>query len=185
MKQARRGSTILEFTLAGSFILLPLLAGAGTVGMSMLRSLQVVGLNRDAGHMFAGGMDFSQATNRNLLVKVAGDLRFTASGGNGVVILSEIDGLGNNQAVCSHRIVIGNAALRNSSYVNPGSGLIDSAGNVTNLNDPSVKVTAAFMAMMPIAQGEVIYLAETYFSTADYDWTGLLAGTGIYTKAVF
>jgi hypothetical protein len=180
-----RGSSTLEFALAGSFIFLPLLAGTATVGVAMLRSMEVAGLNRDAGHMFATGVDFSQSVNRNLLLKVAGNLNITDTGGKGVVILSEIDGTGNNQAVCSLRLVIGNAALRQSSYVNPSSGVLDSAGNVTNLNDASASVAPAFLAMMPMTQGQVAYVVETYFSTSDYDWPGFLTGTGIYMKAVF
>jgi hypothetical protein len=180
-----RGSSTLEFALAGSFIFLPLLAGTATVGMAMLRSLQVIALNHDAGHMFATGVDFSQTVNRNLLLKVAGNLNISSAGGTGVIIFSEIDGTGNNQAVCARRIVVGNAALRSSSYVNPSSSLVDAGGNVTNLNDPSASVSPAFLAIMPMVQGQVAYLVETYFSTADYDWPGLLTGTGIYTKVVF
>ena len=183
--RGRRGSAILEFVLAGSFIFLPLLAGAATVGMSLVRSMQVAALNRNAAHMFAMGVDFSQQANRNLLLKVAGSLNITDSGGTGLVILSEIDGTGNNQAVCSRRLVIGNAALRNSSYVSPASNVLDSGGNVTNVNDGSAQVSAAFTAIMPMTQGQVAYVAETYFSTSDYDWPGFLTHTGIYTKAIF
>ena len=181
----RAGSTTLEFALAGSFIFLPLLAGAATIGMSLFMSTQVVGLNRDAGHMFAMGVDFSQSSNRNLLLKIAGNLNITDSGGNGVVILTEIDGTGNNQAVCARRLVIGNAALQSSAYVNPASNLLDSGGNVTNEADPSAAVNPSFTAIMPMAQGQVAYLVETYFSTAQYDWTGLLNNTGIHMKAIF
>ena len=182
--RARRGSTLLEFALAGSFIFVPLLAGVSTVGMSALEAMQVVELNRSAGHMFATGVDFSQAANRNLLIAVAGSLNITGAGGTGVIILSEIDGTGNNNAVCSRRLVIGNAALHTSNYVNPASNLIDAGGNVTNVNDPSANANG-FTAMMPMAQGQVNYLAETYFSTSNFDWIHFLTGTSIYAKAVF
>ena len=180
-----RGSTILEFALAASFVFLPLLAGTATVGMSMLRSMKVQALNRNVAHMFATGVDFSQAANRNLVLKIAGSLHIQDSGGSGVILLTEIDGTGNGQAICARRIVIGNAALRASSYVTPASSVLDSGGAVTNLNDPSARVNAAFLTMMPMSQGDVVYLAETYFSTSDYDWAGFLTGTGIYTKAMF
>jgi hypothetical protein len=180
----RRGSTLLEFVLAGSFIFIPLVTGLSTVGMSMLMSNQVVALNRTAGHMFSMGVDFSQTANRNLLIAVAGNLNITSAGGNGVVILTEIEGTGNNQAVCERRLVIGNASLRASSFVNPSSAVLDSAGNVTNLNDASANADS-LSSWMPISQGQVVYLAETYFSTANFDWTGFLTGTGIYDKAIF
>jgi hypothetical protein len=183
--QGRRGSTLLEFVLAGSFVFLPLLAGCSTVGMSMLRSIQVVELNRDAGHMFSEGVDFSQAGNRNILLKIASGLGITDGGGQGVIILSEIDGTGSNAAVCSRRIVIGNAALRASFYVNPSSAVVDSSGAVTNLNDPSANANSFTSSVMPMNAGDVAYVAETYLSTSAYDWTGVLSGTGIYTKSVF
>ena len=181
--KGRRGSTLVECVLAGSFVFVPLLVGTVTVGMSLLRSIQVAALNRDAGHLFATGMDFSQSANRQLLLKIAGTLNITDSGGQGVVILSEIDGTGTNQAVCSRRYVIGNPALRASSFASPNS--VNSSGTVTNLNDASSKTSGFAPAVMPMAQGDVAYVAETYFSTSQYDWAALLTGTGVYTKAVF
>lgn len=182
--QRRRGSTLLEFALAGAFIFAPMLIGLSTVGMSALRSMQVIALNRNAGHMFAMGVDFSQAGNKDILQKISGSLQVTDAAGKGVMILSEIAGTGNNQAVCTRQFVFGNTALRQSSYTNPAPRLLDGAGNVTNMSDPSASANA-FAAIMPIAQGQTAYVAETYFSTAEYDWTGFLNGTGVYAKAVF
>jgi hypothetical protein len=179
----RRGSVLVEFGLAGTFIFLPLLTGTVTIGMSMLQSIQVAALNRDAGEMFAKGVDFTQTQNIDLLLKIAGSLNITAAGGNGVVVLSEIDGTGTNTAVCSRRIVVGNAALRGSSYVNPTG--IDAGGNVTNVNEPSANADSFTPAVIPMSRGQVAYVAETYFSTSQYDWTGFLTGTGIYNVAVF
>src|SRR5580658_9512488 len=95
--RGRRGSTLIEFVLAGSFVFLPLLVGTVAIGMAMIRSIQVTALNRDAGHMFSQGIDFSQAVNQNLLNNISGELNLT--GGSGVVILSEIVATGPNQAV--------------------------------------------------------------------------------------
>jgi hypothetical protein len=188
----RKGSATVEFGLAGSFIFLPMLAGLASVGMSMVMAIQVVGLNRDAGRLFAGGVDFSEASSsqsatssRGLLLKLAGGLNITDTGGNGVIILSEFDGTGPNTAVCSRRIVVGNASLKASSYANPSAAVLDEDGSVTNLSDPSAAVNASFMTLLPMTQGQVAYLVETYFSTSQYDWTGLLNGTGIYAKAIF
>ena len=182
--RSRQGSTLVEFALAGSFIFLPMLIGTATVGMSILQSIAVTALNRDAGHMFAQGVDFTQTKNRNLLIKVAGDLNITDSGGNGVIIFSEIHGTGTNLAVCWRRVVLGNAALRASSFASPKSSLLDSDGNVKNTADPSANANS-FTAVMPMNAGDIAYVTETYFSTAKYDWTGLLTGTGIYTRSIF
>jgi hypothetical protein len=179
--RGRRGSTLIEFVLAGSFVFLPLLVGTVAVGMAMIRSIQVNALNRDAGHMFSQGIDFSQAANQNLLVKIAGDLNITPTGGDGVVILSEIvGGPGVNQAVIAQRLVVGNASLRASNYGTPDT--IDSGGNVTS--DPSATAINFTPAVMSMAPGQIAYVAETYFETSDVSLAGLLPH-GIYVTAVF
>jgi hypothetical protein len=174
----RRGSTLIEFVLAGSFIFVPLLVGTMAVGMAMIRSIQVTALNRDAGHMFSQGIDFSQAANQNLLNNISGDLNLT--GGNGVVILSEIVATGTNQAVIAQRLVVGNASLHASNYGNPD--MIDSGGNVTP--DASATATNFTPAVMSMVQGQIAFVAETYFSTSDVSLGGLLPN-GIYVWAVF
>jgi hypothetical protein len=176
----RRGSTLIEFVLAGSFIFVPLVVGTVSIGMSMVRSIQVTALNRDVGHLFASGVDFSQTVNQNLLVNIAGDLNITAAGGNGVVILSEIDGTGVNQAVISRRLVIGNTSLRASSYGTPDT--IDSGGNVTA--DASATAVNFTPAVIPMVSGQIAYVAETYFSTSDYNLGGMMPN-GIYVWTVF
>jgi hypothetical protein len=178
--RCRRGGTLIEFVLAGSFIFVPLLVGTMAVGMAMIRSIQVTALNRDAGHMFSLGLDFSQAANQNLLVKIAGDLNITPTGGDGVVILSEIVGTGTNQAVIAQRLVVGNSSLRASNYGTPD--MIDSGGNVTP--DASATATNFTPAVMSMVAGQVAYVAETYFSTSDVSLGGLLPN-GIYVWAVF
>jgi hypothetical protein len=177
----KRGSTLIEFVLAGSFIFMPLLVGTVSIGMSMIRSIQVTALNRDVGHLFAGGVDFSQAANQNLLVNIAGDLSISSAGGNGVVILSEIDGTGANQAVISRRLVIGNASLRASSYGTPD--MTDASGNVT-ATDSSASAVNFTPSVIPMVQGQVAYVAETYFSTSDYNFAGMMPN-GIYVWTVF
>lgn len=183
-KKRRRGSTLIEFAFAGSFVFVPLLVGTVAVGMSMVRSIEVTALNRDAGHMFASGVDFSQSANQNLLVKIAGTLDITTSGGNGVVILSEITGTGNNHAVFEMRQVVGNASLHASKFGTPGSGILDAGGNVTDTSNPSANADAFTSAVMSLANGQIAYVAETYFSTSDYNLGGLLPN-GIYVWAVF
>ena len=180
----RSGSTLLEFVLAGSFIFLPQLAGTASIGLSTLRAAEVAALNRSAGHMFAAGVDFSQSANRNLLLKIAGSLNISDAGGQGVIILSEIDGTGVNHGVIARRITIGNSAQRASSFGTPAGGLLDAAGKVTDLSSPSANADS-FAAVVPLAQGDVFYVAEAYFSTSDYDWTGVFTSGGIYTKCVF
>jgi len=166
----------------GTFIAIPLVLGTMTVGMTLARTLLVYHLNRSAGHMFARGVDFSQPANRALLVRMANGLNITDSGGTGVIILSEIDVTDTGQAVCSRRLMIGNAGLRPSNFANPT--LIDSSGNVDYTHDSGANANT-FLALMPMAAGEIAYVVETYVSSADYDWAGFLTGNATYTYGVF
>lgn len=128
-----RGVSIIEVTFI-FLILLPLLLGTTGIGINMLRSLQVIQLARDAGHMYARGVDFTVATNQQILANVGSGLGLntTSSTGNAVVILSKInyvdkgvcasagkvDGAGNPSGcgnyqkwVFSQRLVLGNSGL--------------------------------------------------------------------------
>ena len=84
--------------------------------------------------------------NRNLALQLAQGTGMTATGGNGVVILSRISTLyqadcdasgfsatcGNlGQAVFTQRLAIGNTALRASAFGTPNSALINAQGNIS------------------------------------------------------
>jgi hypothetical protein len=193
-----KGSSILEFALVGTFLLLPLVLGTATLGLSILESIHAVELNRDAAHMFARGVDFSQAANRSLLLELANGLDITDSGGQGVETVStpykikfgrvtlgtprvvEIDGLAGGQAVCARRLVIGNAALRASNFATPAK-FTDSQGDV-DITDPSAQANS-FLNVLPMSAGDKAYVAETYFQ--GFNWLGLAPNTGMYTRSIF
>ena len=126
--QRKRGSALIEFTLVGSFVFLPMLAGLATVGMSMVMALQVASLNSNAGQMLASGVDFTQATNVALLLQAAGSLAsgsdgISASGGNGLIILSQIAGPATTggSPSCIQQITIGNANRASASTPRGGN----------------------------------------------------------------
>lgn len=165
--KTRRGSAIVEFTLVGSFIFLPMLAGLATVGMNMVTAMQVAGLNASAGQMLASGVDFSLPANQTLLQTLAGSLN-TSSSGSGVVIVSEIDQTSAGP-VCSSQILIPlNGGTNASKYV--------PAGTVTD-----------FTNLITLVPGQSAFLAETYYNNPQLNWslapTG--TGTGIYVKNIF
>jgi hypothetical protein len=128
----RRGSSLIEFVLSSMFWV-TLLIGTLVIGGNLVKSIQVVQLCRDVGHMWAYGVDFSQASNQNLIAKLAQGLNFSTSGsGNGVVILSSVTYIGPNQCtagglaadttscpnlnqtVFTRRVVAGNSSVRAS-----------------------------------------------------------------------
>ena len=180
--RARRGSTLVEFALAASFVLLPLVLGTMSIGMTMARTIRINELTRDAAHMFARGVDFSQSANQSLLLDMATGLNITATGGEGVIIFSGIQCTGTGQAVCTRRLVVGNSALHASDYANPTQ--IDSSGNVNYTRDPGANARS-FLNVMPMSTGESTYVVETFYSSSDFDLTGFWNGSGTYTMAVF
>jgi hypothetical protein len=199
-----RGSALTEFTLSSLFWV-PLLLGTMVLGLNLSRAIRVTQFCRDAGHMYAYGVDFSQTANQNLLIQLATGLNITTTGGNGIVIFSTITyiastdctagGLQANSTQCPNlnypviinRLVIGNSTLQTSAFGTPKSSDMDSTGSITSatyLTDTTVRATA-FSNLMTISSGQYAYVAEVYFSSPDYDWQGFLTGTGVAARSIF
>jgi len=140
-RQATRGVSTIEFALS-LLVLVPLILGTGAIGINLIRTQQTVQLARDAGHMFARGVDFSQSGNQTLLATIGTGMGLSATAGQGtaVVILSALtyvddgtctaaniaNGTGNGTNCPNHgkwvftqRLEIGNTSLRTSNYGSP------------------------------------------------------------------
>jgi hypothetical protein len=202
-KRNRSGTTIIEFVLVTALVLVPLLMGSLIIGFNLIRAIQANQVNRDSGHMFARGVDFSTTTgagNRAVLTYMAPRLAFSPP--TGVVILAAIQYVGPNtcdqcpneyHAVFLQQLMIGNPALLNSYFgtVQAGSMKTDGTGTVKNpYTDTSVQADA-ILSVIPIvdgvsmSDGEVAYVSETYFSSTDFDIAGYLAPSGVYCRAIF
>jgi Flp pilus assembly protein TadG len=203
-----KGNALLEFA-AVSIVVIPLFFGMVGAGIQLGRMNEAVQICRDAAHMYARGVDFSLTSNKNILVTLANGTGMTASGGNGVVIMSQIvqvyqadctaAGLSNsqctnlNQVVFINRIVTGNAALRSSNYGTPPSSLVNSQGNIAisdYLTKPSLVLTGGMVseltnAGLTLADGDTIYLTEFYESMPDLSFLGASGSGGVYAKAIF
>jgi len=144
-RSRERGSSILEFAIVAPCLTL-LFFGSTGVGIMLGRYVQTVQVDRDVAHMYSDGIDFSQTANQNIIVQqLASGTGMTASGGNGVVILSQIRTVYNvdctaagvspctNLAlpVFTQRVVIGNATLRTSAYGTPNAAILDTQGNIS------------------------------------------------------
>jgi hypothetical protein len=199
----QRGSSALEFAFS-SLILIPLLLGGLSVGFNLVRATQVAQFTRDAGHLYAFGIDFTQATAQQMLVKLATGLNFATSGGSGEVIFATILMVGSsdctsgglqansgscpnlNRAVYTRWYRVGNTTVYNSQIGNPttansSTGIINSS---SYLRDTSARATG-LSSVMTLTAGQTIYLTEVYFSSSDYDITGFLTGNGVYARAIF
>ena len=92
-----RGNSILEFALVGSLFLVPMLAGSYSLGMSLVKSLQVGQVVRDANILAVRGVNLSQSNNQSIVVRTASGLGMNVSGTNtadanglGVLVLSTV-----------------------------------------------------------------------------------------------
>ena len=197
---------MIEFVLVSAFFLVPLIIGTFTYGFALIRASEAVQLTRDVGHMYSRGVDFSVQANQNLLASsLAQGLSLVAnsgnvtggSTGNGVVVLSTLTYLTaascNNCANAGHvvvmnRIVVGNSGIFTTLYGNPVSGIINSAGDVTNYTGDSSAQADAFSSLMNLSQmsaGQIAYLAESYVTAPDLAVQGVFSGLATYQNAIF
>jgi len=177
---SERGTALVEFALVAT-LLVPLALGTAVIGLNLMRAIQVTEVCRDTGHMYSYGVDFSQASNQNLVAALAAGLNMTAPdgsldpNGNGVVILSTVSyvddcrggGYGAinacpnyGQVVFTSRLTMGNAGIHASNFGTPNAALMDSSGNIPAgnasgaagyLNDGSAVVNSAFTNLIPVS----------------------------------
>jgi hypothetical protein len=172
-----RGVAIVEFSFV-LLVLVPLLLGTAVIGVNMVRSLQTVQLARDAGHMYARGVDFSQDGNKTILASIGSGVGLSATAGSGsaVVILSSIiyvdkaiclsDGLavdaGGNPIGCtnfgkwvfSQRLNIGQPTVHPSIFGSPVSPVtVNAVTGAISLDDQVKKGgdVATFSGINPYA----------------------------------
>jgi len=194
-----RGSTMIEFILVSSMFIVPLLVGIFTYGFAVLRSVAVVQFTRDMGHMYSRGVDFSTQADQNLLAgRLANGLNIVANSGNvtggttgyGVVVMSTFTKVAstcscNNSGhiVVMRRIVVGNNSNFTTAYGAPGT--ISSNGDVPNYSGDITARADNFSNVMSLADGEISYLTESYFTAPDLAVPGLYNGLASYQYAIF
>lgn len=154
MKKPCSGVSSIEFAFS-TLVMVPLLLGTGVIGINMIRALQVVQLARDAGHMYARGVDFGLPGNQTILANLGQDvgLSTTAGQGNAVVIFSSltyidknacaavgaVDASGNPTAACTNytkwvftqRLNVGNTSVHTSNFGSPSGVTLDSDGKIS------------------------------------------------------
>ena len=155
-RRNERGVAYIELGVAMG-VLLPLTLGVISIGLNMHMQMQTVQLARDAGHMFARGIDFTLVGNQQVLVAIGGSLGLSTTAGSGtaVVMLStvryvdtaacklagKVDVNGNPSGctnyqkwVFAQRLVIGNSTVHSSDLGTPPSNIITSNGTITIVN---------------------------------------------------
>jgi Flp pilus assembly protein TadG len=153
------GSTILELAIVFPMLTLLLF---GTVGLGVMLGRFIVAeqICRDVAHMYSDGVDFSQTNNQNIVIQqLASATGMTATGGNGIIILSQIQTVYaadctaasqtcTNQGlpVFVQRLYIGKQSLKASNFGTPAAADMDAQGNIAASiympnTDPGVKTT--------------------------------------------
>ena len=200
-----RGTAFIEFAFAFALFWIPLFLGSIVIGFNLIRAVQVTQVCRDAGHMYASGMNFTQSAYQNLLVDLAIGLNMTTNGGNGVVILSTVmyvsaaactaGGYTANSTSCpnyqtivfTNRAVVGNSSLHASNLGNPNSTEMDSSGNLSAagyLTDTSNQVSG-FSNIIPLTSGQFAFVSEMFVTSPDTAWCPFLSIPQISARSIF
>ena len=181
MHRRHNSATSVPLYALGAIFLIPMVIGVLMVNGSARRNDHANQVSRDIASMYAQGLDFSNRANQDIALNVAEGLGINMHRGKGLLILSKIRMVHDSDcppnacpnkgyAVVTQRFVIGNPALRISSFGTPAA--VDSTGNVRNwATDVSARAQDFPVTLKP---GEFTYAAECY-----------LASTGIYSRAMF
>jgi len=183
------GSTSLKLYMLGAIFLIPLSIGIVLVTNNASQSEHAYQISHDVGSMYAQGVDFSQSANQTIALSVAQGIGIHMQEGRGVLILSKIrvvyasdcpentaEKCGNKgYPVITERYVLGNRALRSSSFGTPAS-LDPQSGKVRDwINDPSARAANFASNLKP---GEVTYAAECYLNSPE-------SPSGVYSRTMF
>jgi hypothetical protein len=185
--QAR--ATTVRLYAVGAIFLVPLSIGVLLVNSSASQNDHANEISRDVASMYAQGIDFSKAENRNIVLRAAEGLGVHIDQGQGVLIISKIRVVHDSDcssdqkpncsnkgyAVVTQRYVMGNTGLRSSSFGTPAR--IDTAtGNVRNwTSDISARAQDFTTRLNP---GEFTYAAECYLAAPE-------ARAGVYSRSMF
>ena len=181
----RRGQAIAEFALSLPFLIL-ISVGTFALGVVIDRHLTVTQLVRNAGNMYARGVDFTLVQNKELLLKAADGMEMTVAGGQGVIYLSTVilsqEGDNEGDPVVSERIVISNAGLHDSAVAMPTTVLAN--GEVVDF-DNDANAVASLPPGVELFGNERIYVAETFHDPRNLAFEGIFVPQGLYSAAFF
>jgi len=194
-----RGIAILEFTLSSVF-LVPLLLGVLVFGFRLIRSIEMMQITRDLGHMYLRGVNFTNPGPQQNAQTLASGFNLTATG-TSLVILSELKVIQQsdcdaaniappgkpcanlNLPVFMQQITVGNTSCGVSPFGTPpttnGSvGIVDQAQN-------PLAVATNFSSVLVIPAGVIAYMAEMINLTPDLNVPGFSGKPLVYARSIF
>ena len=189
----RRGAAVVEFTLV-MFPSLVLLFSVIVVGLQLSQQVRASQVARDTGSMYGRGIDFTQAINQDVVVRLAQGLGLQRTGGTAVVLLTQVTWL--PQSTCTtaglnpcngdthvmlQRLSIGNTSVKTSRLGTPTG--MNSEGVITNYMTNASAV--ANFTFGQLVTGEFAYVTEAYFQTPNFTFPGFTTSPGVYAMAVY
>ncbi|MBI3207698.1 MAG: hypothetical protein HYZ37_02205 [Candidatus Solibacter usitatus] len=204
------GSAILEFGLATLFMI-PVFMGSMSVGMGLGLTTQVAEVARDAGHMFARQVDFSQSANQQLIVRLASGMGLSTTGnGTGVVVLTKVMQISSvectsagyttstctniNFPVITQRVTIGSTAsgFFTSNLGTPPTSFLQSDGTITPANyltqiscRANTLVANGGSGLLTLQPSEITYISEGYFQSAALAFLNNNTPLNVYSRNYF
>jgi hypothetical protein len=200
-RRRQRGHALVEFALV-SLILVPLFVGMAGIGINLTRSVTVSQVVRDAGLMYARFVDFTLASNKDILERLAIGTGFDADGpGKGVLIFTKVtyiddaacaaaslagtDCTNRGMYVMTQRVIVGNQSLKSSQFGAPDPMLLDSKGNVANyIKETSARATG-FGDLLTMQGKEFAFVTEGFFKGVSFKFGLWPTAEDIYTVALF
>ncbi len=193
-----RGAALVEFSFSLLF-LVPLLLGTLVYGFRLVRSIEMLQITRDLGHMYLRGVNFRNDGPKQNAQTLAAEFKLT-SNGSSVVVLSAVrlvdqadcDAAGTapkgapcanlNQPGFLEQIILGNSSAGASVFGTPPL-----KGDLTvpvgaRANSPSAQA-AGFP--MVLKTGEVAYVAEMINLTPELNIPGLSGKPQVYARSIF
>jgi hypothetical protein len=209
-RRRRKGNFLIEMALV-SWVLLYMLVGSFQMGLMLVRAIQAGEICRNGNVLEIRGIDLSQTTNQELLLRTGPSLGINTAGswlpsstGAGVVILSEVyyvgplecssgvsdfDGTTSTcpnlgQYVIAMRINIGNTAQGSSVAGNPSS-TPGSNGFLTANQICTVTgnvASSTFSSIITLTSDQYTWVSEVYANSSAYNLFSFMQAPTIYMR---
>ncbi len=205
-----QGQSIVEFGIASPFLVF-MSVGVFAVGLMLDRHLTLTQVVRNAGNMYARGIDFSSTQNKNFIVDAASGLDLHLnSGGSTAVYMSRLtrvpddaicdtgggprDCNNNGEVVISQRYMVGDSAAGGSmdSHFGMPTQFLDAAGNPATEGDhldfydlTEARATNLPGGMTGLREDELIYAIEIIHRPISLKFPGVFAPDIMYSRGFF
>jgi len=207
----RRGQAILEFGIAAPFMLMMTL-GTFVIGSMLDRHLVITQVVRNAGNMYARGVDFSSTQNKNFIISAGAGLDMQLDGGSTAVYLSTLTRIpedaqcgtsssprncaNNGMVVIRERYKIGlTTGSDMASRMGSPSLFLDASGNASDegvhanhfdLSDArATGAPTSITGSGGLVENELIYVIEVIHQPVNLSFPGIFAPDLIYSAGYF